>query len=315
MNAKNIGRIANDYRAVIIMVAFALVLGLVNPTFLQLSNITNILNQSSVNALLAAGLTIVILTGGIDISVGSILGFTGAIAAIMLVGGIPVLVVVPTVLAIGVLAGALNGLFISRWSLQPMIVTLASLSIFRGATYLVTNGSPLTVNDAAFNFIGGGSLFGAIPMPVVLMVVVFALAYYLLTRTPFGRHIYAVGGNEDAAYLSGVSVRRTKLLAYSLSGLGAALAGIVVTSRLTSAQPLAGQSYELDAIAAAVIGGTSLKGGSGRILLTVVGALIIGMLNNALNLMNVPSYYQTIVKGVVILAAVLVDAAEARQKS
>jgi ribose transport system permease protein len=314
MNAKNIGRLANDYRAVIIMVAFALVLGLVNPTFLQLSNITNILNQSSVNALLAAGLTIVILTGGIDISVGSILGFTGAIAAIMLVGGIPVLVVVPTVLAIGVLAGALNGLFISRWRLQPMIVTLASLSIFRGATYLVTNGSPLTVNDAAFNFIGGGSLFGAIPMPVVLMVVVFALAYYLLTRTPFGRHIYAVGGNEDAAYLSGVSVRRTKLLAYSLSGLGAALAGIVVTSRLTSAQPLAGQSYELDAIAAAVIGGTSLKGGAGRILLTVVGALIIGMPNNALNLMNVPSYYQTIVKGVVILAAVLVDAAEARQK-
>ena len=314
MQVETLARVANQYRAVIILVVFALVLGLVNPTFLQLSNIVNILNQSSVNALLAAGLTIVILTGGIDISVGSILGFAGAVAAVMLGADLSVWLVVPITILIGVAAGSLNGLFISRWRLQPMIVTLASLSIFRGATYLVTNGSPITVNSVPFNFIGGGSLFGVIPMPVILMVVVFAACYYLLTRTPFGRHIYAVGGNEDAAYLSGVSVRRTKLFAYALSGAGAAIAGIVVTARLTSAQPLSGQSYELDAIAAAVIGGTSLKGGTGRILLTVVGALIIGMLNNALNLLNVPSYYQTIVKGVVILIAVLVDAAEARQK-
>jgi ribose transport system permease protein len=311
MNVHTLGRIANDFRAVIILIAFALVLGIINPTFLKLGNITNILDQSSVNALLAAGLTIVILTGGIDISVGSILGFTGAVAAIMLSAHVSVWAVVPITLAIGVLAGALNGLFVSRWSLQPMIVTLASLSIFRGATYLMTNGSPITVNSDSFNFIGGGVILGIIPLPVIIMVVIFAGGYYLLTRTPFGRHIYAVGGNEEAAYLSGVSVRKTKLLAYVLSGAGAAIAGIVVTARLTSAQPLAGQSYELDAIAAVVIGGTSLKGGVGRILLTVVGALIIGMLNNALNLMNVPSYYQIIVKGVVILIAVLVDS---RQK-
>jgi ribose transport system permease protein len=311
MNVHTLGRIANDFRAVIILIAFALVLGIINPTFLKLGNITNILDQSSVNALLAAGLTIVILTGGIDISVGSILGFTGAVAAIMLSAHVSVWAVVPITLAIGVLAGALNGLFVSRWSLQPMIVTLASLSIFRGATYLITNGSPITVNSDSFNFIGGGVILGIIPLPVIIMVVIFAGGYYLLTRTPFGRHIYAVGGNEEAAYLSGVSVRKTKLLAYVLSGAGAAIAGIVVTARLTSAQPLAGQSYELDAIAAVVIGGTSLKGGVGRILLTVVGALIIGMLNNALNLMNVPSYYQIIVKGVVILIAVLVDS---RQK-
>jgi ribose transport system permease protein len=310
MNVHTLGRIANDFRAVIIMIAFALALGIINPRFLQLSNITNILNQSSVNALLAAGLTIVILTGGIDISVGSILGFAGAAAAIMMSAHVSVWAVVPITLAIGALAGALNGLFVSRWSLQPMIVTLASLSIFSGATYLITKGSPITVNSDSFNFIGGGVILGTIPLPVIIMVVIFAGGYYLLTRTPFGRHIYAVGGNEEAAYLSGVSVRKTKLLAYTLSGAGAAIAGIVVTARLTSAQPLAGQGYELDAIAAVVIGGTSLRGGVGRILLTVVGALIIGILNNALNLMNVPSYYQTIVKGAVILVAVLVDSRE-----
>lgn len=308
MNIKQLGRAANDYRAVIILIVFGLVLGILNPAFLQLSNVTNILNQTSVNALLAAGVTIVILTGGIDISVGSILGFTGATAAILLSHDVNVVPVVVLSLVIGVVAGGLNGLFISRWNLQPMIVTLATLSIFRGATYLLTNGSPISVASEAFNSIGGGQILGVVPVPVIIMIVVFAGAYYLLTRTPFGRHIYAVGGNEDAAFLSGVSVMRTKLVAYVLSGAGAALAGLVVTARLTSAQPLAGQSYELDAIAAVVIGGTSLKGGVGRILFTVIGALIIGMLNNALNLMNVSSYYQTVVKGVVILIAVLLDA-------
>ncbi len=308
MDIKRLGQVANEYRAVVILIAFALVLGIINPSFLQVSNITNILNQTSVNALLAAGLTIVILTGGIDISVGSILGFTGASAAILLSHSVNVPTVIVVALAIGVVAGSINGFFIARWNLQPMIVTLATLSIFRGATYLITNGSPISVTATSFNRIGGGLIFGVIPVPVVIMIVVFAAGYYLLTRTPFGRHIYSVGGNEEAAFLSGVSVTRTKLLAYVLSGAGAALAGLVVTARLTSAQPLAGQSYELDAIAAVVIGGTSLKGGVGRIVFTVIGALIIGMLNNALNLMNVSSYYQTVVKGVVILIAVLLDA-------
>lgn len=308
MQTKRLGQLANEYRAVLILIVFTIVLGALNPRFLQVNNITNILNQTSVNALLAAGLTIVILTGGIDISVGSILAFSGATAAILLAKDVNVVLVVVFALFIGVCAGSLNGLFISRWNLQPMIVTLATLSIFRGATYLITNGRPVTVTSDVFNTIGGGRIFGVIPAPVIIIIVVFAAAYYLLTRTPFGRHIYAVGGNEDAALLSGVSVTRTKLLAYVLSGGLAAMAGLIVTSRLASAQPLAGQSYELDAIAAAVIGGTSLRGGQGRILFTVIGALIIGMLNNALNLMNVSSYYQTVVKGVVILAAVLLDA-------
>ena len=308
METKQLGRIANEYRAVIILIVFTLVLGVMNPRFLQMNNVTNILNQTSVNALLAAGLTIVILTGGIDISVGSILGFTGAVAAILLSRGFNVVPVVLLSLLIGVVAGGLNGIFISRWNLQPMIVTLATLSIFRGATYLLTNGSPVSVTSDLFHVIGGGRIFGVVPVPVVIMIVLFAAGHYLLNRTPFGRHVYAVGGNEDAAFLSGVSVTKTKLKAYVLSGALAAMAGLIVTSRLSSAQPLAGQTYEMDAIAAAVIGGASLKGGHGRILFTVIGALIIGMLNNALNLMNVSSYYQTVVKGLVILIAVLLDA-------
>lgn len=308
METKQLGRIANEYRAVIILIVFTLVLGVMNPRFLQMNNVTNILNQTSVNALLAAGLTIVILTGGIDISVGSILGFTGAVAAILLSRGFNVVPVVLLSLLIGVVAGGLNGIFISRWNLQPMIVTLATLSIFRGATYLLTNSSPVSVTSDLFHAIGGGRIFGVVPVPVVIMIVLFAAGHYLLNRTPFGRHVYAVGGNEDAAFLSGVSVTKTKLTAYVLSGALAAMAGLIVTSRLSSAQPLAGQSYEMDAIAAAVIGGASLKGGHGRILFTVIGALIIGMLNNALNLMNVSSYYQTVLKGLVILIAVLLDA-------
>lgn len=307
IDTQRIARLANDYRAVIILVVFTIVLGILNPRFLQVNNIANVLNQTSINALLAAGLTIVILTGGIDISVGSILAFTGATAAILMASDVNVLLVVVLALGIGISAGALNGLFISRWNLQPMIVTLATLSVFRGATYLITNGSPVGIKSDTFRTIGAGKFLNYIPIPVIIMVVLFAAGHFLLTRTPFGRHIYAVGGNEDSAYLSGVSVRKTKLMAYVLSGGLAAAAGLILTARLSSAQPLAGQGYELDAIAAAVIGGTSLKGGHGRILFTIVGALIIGMLNNALNLMDVSSYYQTVIKGLVILAAVLLD--------
>jgi len=308
MKTKQLGRLANEYRAVIILIVFTVTLGVINPRFLHVGNVTNVLNQTSINALLAAGLTIVILTGGIDISVGSILAFTGATAAILMSHDVNVVLVVLLALLIGVVAGGFNGLFISRWNLQPMIVTLATLSIFRGATYLITNGSPVSVRSSLFRTIGGGKIFGVVPVPVVIMIVLFAVGHYVLTRTPFGRHIYAVGGNEEAAFLSGVSVTKTKLKAYVLSGALAAIAGLILTSRLASAQPLAGQGYELDAIAAAVIGGTSLKGGQGRILFTIIGALIIGMLNNALNLMDVSSYYQTVIKGLVILAAVLLDA-------
>src|SRR5450830_82634 len=178
METKQLGRIANEYRAVIILIVFTLVLGVMNPRFLQMNNVTNILNQTSVNALLAAGLTIVILTGGIDISVGSILGFTGAVAAILLSRGFNVVPVVLLSLLIGVVAGGLNGIFISRWNLQPMIVTLATLSIFRGATYLLTNSSPVSVTSDLFHAIGGGRIFGVVPVPVVIMIVLFAAGHY-----------------------------------------------------------------------------------------------------------------------------------------
>ena len=308
MTKEKLGRFWNMYRSVIIMVVFAIVVGFANNRFLRFSNIMNILNQTSINAVLAAGLTVVILTGGIDISVGSTLAFSGAIAAYMLERGFSAAIVVVAALLVGLCVGFANGLFIARWNLQPMIVTLAMMSIFRGATYLLTNGSPISVSDKAFKLIGGGKIFSVIPVPIVIMIAIFIVMYYVLGSTPFGRHIYAVGGNEEASRLSGISITNTKIIAYMISGLMAAIAGIIVTSRLSSAQPLAGQSYEMDAIAAAVIGGTSLKGGQGRFLFTIVGALIIGMLNNALNLLDVSTYYQTVVKGVVILAAVLIDA-------
>lgn len=305
---EKLNRFWNTYRSVLILVVFAIVVGLTNERFLRLTNIMNILNQSSINAVLAAGLTVVILTGGIDISVGSTLAFSGAVAAFMLKNELPVPLVVAAALLVGLCVGFFNGLFISRWNLQPMIVTLAMMSIFRGATYLLTNGSPISVSNKIFKLIGGGKLFGVVPVPILIMIAIFLIMHYVLGSTPYGRHIYAVGGNEEAARLSGINTTNTKMLAYIISGLMAAIAGLIVTSRLSSAQPLAGQSYEMDAIAAAVIGGTSLKGGQGRVLFTIVGALIIGMLNNALNLLDVSTYYQTVVKGIVILMAVLIDA-------
>jgi ribose transport system permease protein len=308
MDVRKILNVWNQYRSIFIMIVFIMVVGGINPRFLRITNIMNILNQTSYNAVLAAGLTTVILTGGIDISVGSVLAFSGASAALLLARGHSVPTALLAAFAVGLLAGIANGVFIAHWKLQPMIVTLATMSILRGATYLLTNGSPINVASGAFKFIGGGRFGGIIPTPIFIMLAIFALLYYVLNRTPFGRWVYAVGGNADAAYLSGINTKGTKIAAYAISGLLAAVAGIIVTARLSSAQPLAGQYYEMDAIAAAVIGGASLQGGQGRILFSIVGALIIGMLNNSLNLMNVSSYYQTVIKGVVILIAVLIDA-------
>jgi ribose transport system permease protein len=260
------------------------------------------------NAILALALTTVILTGGIDISVGSTLAFSGAAAAWLLRAGHSTILAVFVALVIGLAIGTLNGIFISRWNLQPMIVTLATMSIFRGTTYLLTTGSPISVSNPAFKMIGGGKLFGTIQVPIIILLVLAVIMHYILNNTPFGRHIYSIGGNEEAAYLSGVNTKNVKAAAYAISGLLASVVGIIMTSRLSSAQPLAGQSYEMDAIAAAVIGGTSLRGGQGKVVFSIVGALIIGMLNNILTLLDVSTYYQTVIKGIVILIAVMIDA-------
>jgi ribose transport system permease protein len=295
------------------LLLFIFVVSLLSDSFLTGSNIFNVLRQTSVNAIIAAGMTFVILTGGIDLSVGSIFAFSGAVGAYLLASGQHVLLAVLGALAIGLCIGMVNGFVIVRWNLQPFIVTLATMVIFRGATLVLTDGRPISTGSsdsaALFAKIGSGSIMG-IPNPIWLMVLVFVAAYFILKQTRIGRYVYATGGNQEATKLSGVSISKVKIFAYGVSGLLAALAGIIITARLSSAQPTAGAGYELDAIAAVVLGGTSLAGGIGSIFGTAVGALIIGVLNNALNLLDVSSYYQQLAKGLVILIAILLDRKE-----
>lgn len=298
------------YQSVIMLVVFAGVIALLNDRFLTVPNLLNVFRQSSINAIIACGMTFVILTGGIDLAVGSVLAIASAVSASMLLAGFGILPTVAAALIIGGLSGALSGLIITKGKVQPFIATLVMMTFLRGATLVFTNGTPLTVGKAkaaeAFYFLGNGNVLG-IPLPILITVLVFGLAYYLLTQTRIGRYVYAVGGNEDASRLSGLNTDKVKLFVYTVSGVLAAVAGLIVTSRLSSAQPTAGTGYELDAIAAVVLGGTSLVGGKGKILGTVIGVLIIGILNNALNLMDISSYYQMIAKAAVILLAVLLD--------
>lgn len=299
-----------EQKSLIALLFLVVVVSFLNPNFFTVDNILNILRQTSVNAIIAVGMTLVILTAGIDLSVGSVLALCGAFAATLVAMEVPVLVAVPTALLAGAALGAISGIIIAKGKVQAFIATLVTMTLLRGVTMVYTDGRPISTGftDTADTFVWFGTGYAlGIPVPVWLMVVVFAGAWYLLNHTRFGRYVYAVGGNESATRLSGINVDRVKIGVYAICGLLAALAGIIVTSRLSSAQPTAGMGYELDAIAAVVLGGTSLMGGKGRIMGTLIGALIIGFLNNALNLLDVSSYYQMIAKAVVILLAVLVD--------
>lgn len=292
------------------LVAIAVGLSLASPDFLTVGNLLNVLRQASINALIGFGMTLVILLGGIDLSVGSILALSSVVIATLLHAGTPALFATVAGIAAGVLMGLVNGLVISKGKVAPFIATLGSMTVLRGLALVVSNGSPISgFDNGFFSMLGGGYVAGLIPVPVVLMLIMFAVFWFVLRKTVFGRHVYATGGNAEAARLSGVKVDRVQLWVYTISGVMAALAGIVLTSRLDSAQPTAGTGYELDAIAAVVLGGTSLTGGRGWIFGTLVGALLIGVLNNGLNLLDVSSFYQQVVKGAVILLAVLIDRA------
>ncbi|MGE4266741.1 MAG: ribose ABC transporter permease [Deferribacterales bacterium] len=298
------------FRPLLGLIILSVIVSLISPEFLTVGNILNVMRQTSINAVIAAGMTFVILTGGIDLSVGSILALCGAIAATLISTGFGVATTVFATLALGILLGVLAGIAITKGRIQPFIATLVAMTLLRGATLVHTDGKPVSTGyDSAadaFAWFGTGYVFG-IPVPVILMILVFVISHYILKHTRFGRYVYAIGGNEEASRLSGVRVDRIKIAVYGICGLVSALAGIILTSRLSSAQPTAGAGYELDAIAAVVLGGTSLAGGVGTIFGTFTGALIIGILNNALNLLNVSSYYQMIAKGAVILIAVLMD--------
>ena len=299
-----------EYKSLVGLLGLVVVVSLLSPSFLTVNNILNVLRQTSVNAIIAAGMTFVILTGGIDLSVGSILGFSCAVAAYSIASGQNIVIAVLLALVVGTGIGFINGVVISKGKLQPFIATLASMTILRGATLVFTDGKPITIGSEgvalAFGKIGGGSIIG-IPTPALMMIAVFVVCYYILSQTKIGRYTYALGGNEEATKLSGLDTDKIKIFAYTVSGILAAVAGIIITSRLFSAQPNAGDGYELDAIAAVVLGGTSLAGGKGKITGTIIGALIIGILSNALNLLDVSSYFQMIAKGIVILIAVLAD--------
>lgn len=284
------------------------VVAVLNPSFIEPLNLLNLLRQISINALIAFGMTFVILTGGIDLSVGSILALSSALMAGMIVSGVdPILSICITAL-LGALMGAVNGLLITKGKVAPFIATLATMTIYRGLTLVYTDGNPITGlgDHYSFQLFGRGYFFG-IPVPAVTMLITFFILWFILHKTSFGRKTYAIGGNETAAFVSGIKVDQVKCLIYSLAGMMAAISGAILTSRLNSAQPTAGTAYEMDAIAAVVLGGTSLAGGKGRIFGTLVGALIIGTLNNGLNLLGVSSFYQQVVKGIVILIAVLID--------
>ena len=308
--AQSLRRWMVEWKSLIALLVLIAVVSVLSPNFFTADNLLNILRQTSVNAIMAVGMTLVILTAGIDLSVGSILALTGAFAASLIAADVSVFIAVPAALLAGAAFGALSGTIIAKGKVQAFIATMITMTALRGFTMVFTDGRPISAgfsdNADAFAVLGTGYWLG-LPVPIWIMALVFALAWYLLQHTRLGRYIYALGGNESATRLSGINVDRVKIAVYTLCGMLSALAGLIVTSRLSSAQPTAGMGYELDAIAAVVVGGTSLMGGKGRIAGTLIGALIIGFLNNALNLLDVSSYYQMIAKAAVILLAVMVD--------
>lgn len=291
--------------ALVVLVIFVTIM---NPSFMSPTNLLNLLRQVSTNALIAFGMTFVIITGGIDLSVGSTLALSSALMAGMIASGLNPVLAMGMGLLLGAFLGACNGVMITKGKMAPFIATLATMTIYRGLTLVYTDGNPITgIGDSfIFKYMGRGYLFG-IPFPVVVMLLFFGVLYVLLHKMTFGRKTFALGGNEKAAFIAGIKSDRIKIAIYSISGLMAAVAGIIITSRLNSAQPTAGNAYEMDAIASVVLGGTSLSGGRGRLVGTLIGALIIGTLNNGLNLLGVSSFYQQVVKGVVIIIAVLLD--------
>jgi ribose/xylose/arabinose/galactoside ABC-type transport system permease subunit len=276
------------------------------PHFLTVSNLLNVLEQTSINAVIAAGMTFVIISGGIDLSVGSLVAVAGVVLAAALHAGVPILVALAASLAVGFGFGVLNGLAITWGRLPPFIATLGMMSIARGCALLFTEGRPVSGFDLSFRSIATARLAG-IPAPVFVTIAVYLMAHFVLSETRFGRYVYSMGGNEEATRLSGVNVRLHKTIVYGVSGLASAVAAVLLTARLNSAQPIAGIMYELDAIAATVIGGTSLMGGEGGLGGTIIGALIMGVLRNGLNLLGVSSFVQQIVIGLVIVFAVLID--------
>ena len=313
------GNLLAKFGLVLALLALIAVLSILSDRFFSVNNFINILRQISINAIIAFGMTVVIIGRGIDLSVGSLVALAGVVGASIAVLGVPERGLDPTfmqmaypwlaigaMLLIGILLGLWNGVFVAYAGIAPFIVTLAGLTMFRGGALAYTEGRPISGMPEVMYQIGNGEILW-LPIPIWIMLVFLGGSYFLLRHTSLGRSIYAIGGNEEAARLSGIPVRRVKLFTYAFCGFAASLAAIILTSRVNSGQPSAGVAFELDAIAAVVVGGTSLFGGRGGVFGTLIGALIIGVINNGMNLLDVPSFYQQIVKGGVILTALLIE--------
>lgn len=305
MNWKKFLKKTKEYPAIVGFVGLVIFFSLLSDRFMTLSNFTNVLRQVSIQAIIAFGMTLVIISGGIDLSVGSVFAFSAILMASVVKNG-SVFLGILTALLVGALLGAINGFIIAKGKIQPFIVTLATMAIARSLTLVYSEGMPITGFPQSFRVIGRGEVTG-IPVPVMIMFAIFGVIFYISNYTKLGLYTYAIGGNETAAKLSGVKVDIYKIIIYMISGLLAATSAIILTSRLNSAQPTFGTGYELDAIAAVVLGGASLSGGKGTVVGTLFGALIMGILNNGLNLLNVSPFYQQGVKGIVILIAVLLE--------
>jgi len=305
---KEWSKILNDMGSVFALLILIAVLSILLPQFRSATNAMLVLRQASITGFVAFGMTGVILTGGIDLSVGSSLAVTAIIGAMLLTAGVPELLMIPMVLACGLALGAVNGFTVTKLRLQPFVATLIGMSVFRGVALILSGGRAVSGlrGFPVLEALGRGDFLG-VPMPVWLFIAVFGLFLFLLQYTALGRRIYAVGSNTTAAQLAGVNITKTKMFVYAISGLMASVSGLILVSRLGSAQPIMGIGLELDAIAAVALGGTSLSGGRGKLYGTMAGVLIITILSNGMNIMGVSSYYQTVITGIVILLAVLAD--------
>jgi inositol transport system permease protein len=297
-----------------ILIALIIFMSILSPTFFTSDNLLNIVRQMSVVGIVAIGVTMIIITTGIDLSSGSVIALVSVVVASFAhPDSYPLFVPIAIGLGLGLLTGVINGTIISKGKIAPFIVTLGMMTAARGAALLFSDGRPIGNLSDSFKLIGQGDVLG-IPVPIIIFGFVGLVSYILLNKTKFGKYVYAIGGNEQAAIIAGVNIEKYKILIYGYAGLLSSIAGIILTSRIASGQPTAGMMYELDAIAAAVIGGTSLAGGIGTIGGTIIGALIIGVMNNGLDLLNVSSYWQQILKGAIITVAVLIDSRKNRKK-
>lgn len=311
-----------EYATFIGLVLLVVVLGVISPEFRTASNFLNLLRQATFNGLIAFGMTCVILSDGIDLSVGSTFALSAIVCAELIMYGFPAWAAILVALVVGVLLGAVSGVLVTKGRLQPFIATLITMTAYRGIAMIVTDGKPISRLAASiesksgaflFKVLGKGNVvFGPndmfkIPIPAIILVIALAIFWFLLTKTTFGRRLYATGSNAKCANLVGVNTTKTKIIVYAISGFMSALAGLIMISRVDSAQPILGEGYELDAIAAVALGGTSMSGGRGKISGTFAGVLIIAVLNNGLNILGVSTYYQEVIKAIVILIAVLSD--------